>query len=158
MSTIQLRYGGTSLSFDYDEGGFDILGKTHEMPPLTDIELGERLDNPIHSRPLEEIVGPSDTVLFVVPDATRQVASGQVINLIIRRLIANGTASFNIGIIFATGIHRTVTPGEKDDILTPFIAQRIKTFDHGPRDLMQIVRVGETSTGITVELNRALTE
>src|SRR5687767_6899388 len=106
MSTIQLRYGGTSLSFDYDEGGFDILGNTHEMPPLSDVELGERLDNPIHSKPLEEIVGPSDTVLFVVPDATRQVACGQVINLIIRRLIANGTASFNIALVLPPAFTR----------------------------------------------------
>ena len=158
MPNIQLRYGGTSLPLAYDEGRFEILGHPSKLPPLSDVELGDRLDKPIHSKPLEEIVGPDDTVLFVVPDATRQVACGQVINLLVRRLIANGTASFNIGIIFATGIHRAVTPDEKDDIVTPFIAQRIKMFDHGPRDLMQIVRVGETSTGIAVELNRALRE
>jgi nickel-dependent lactate racemase len=60
--------------------------------------------------------------------------------------------------IFATGIHRKVTEDEKRAILTPFIAQRLKTLDHDPRDLMRLVRVGETSGGIPVELNRALTE
>src|SRR4029079_4819086 len=58
----------------------------------------------------------------------------------------------------ATGIHRRVTENEKSSILTPFIAQRIKTLDHDLSDLMQIVRLGETSGGIPVELNRALTE
>ena len=40
-----------------------------------------------------------------------------------------------MSIIFATGIHRKVTEYEKEEILTSFIAQRIKTLDHDPRDL-----------------------
>jgi nickel-dependent lactate racemase len=40
---------------------------------------------------------------------------------------------FDIRIIFATGIHRPVTEAEKQLILTPFIAQRVKTLDHNPR-------------------------
>jgi nickel-dependent lactate racemase len=97
-------------------------------------------------------------VLFVVPDATRSAAAGQAVNLIVRRLIANGTLPFEMSVIFATGIHRKVTDAEKSSILTPFIAQRIKTLDHDPRDLMQLIRIGETSGGIPVELNRALVE
>ena len=78
--------------------------------------------------------------------------------MLVRRLIANGIPAHDIRIIFATGIHRTVKEEEKISILSPFIAQRIKTLDHDPRDLMKIVRLGETSSGIPVELNRALTE
>jgi nickel-dependent lactate racemase len=65
---------------------------------------------------------------------------------------------YDIAVIFATGIHRPVTEAEKSDILTPFVAQRIKTIDHRPRDLMQIALVGETGAGIAVELNRSLLE
>lgn len=158
MLEIQLKYGRTTIPFSYDEHHFEILGKSEETPSLTDVEIGEKLDNPLHSKPLEEIVNSGEMVLIVVPDATRQTACGQIVNLLVRRLIANGTAPFEISIIFATGIHRPVTEAEKKTILTPFIAQRIKTIDHGPRDLMQIVRMGETSRGISVELNRALTE
>ena len=158
MPEINLRYGHTELPFKFDEGRFEILGTSDAGPPLTDPEIGAKLDNPIDSEPLEEIVRPGETVLFVVPDATRETACGQIINLLVRRLIANGTTPFEMSIIFATGIHRKVTEAEKQAILTPFIAQRIKTFDHGPRDLAQIVRVGETASGIPVELNRALIE
>src|SRR4029079_8141590 len=107
--------------------------------------IGEKLDNPIDSPVLDNIVAPAQTVLIVVPDATRQTASGQVVNLVVRRLIANGTAAHDIRIIFATGIHRKVTDAEKAAILTPFIVQRIKTLDHDPRDLAALIRVGETS-------------
>ncbi|MBK8465542.1 MAG: nickel-dependent lactate racemase [Chloracidobacterium sp.] len=158
MPTIDLKYGKTSIPFEYDEMRFETLGKTTEQPSLSDAEIGDRLDDPIDSPRLDEIIETGQTVLIVVPDATRQTGCGQVVNLVVRRLIANGTAPHDIRIIFATGIHRKVTEAEKQTILTPFIAQRTKTLDHDPRDLMQIVRLGETSGGIPIELNRALTE
>ncbi len=158
MPNIQLKYGKSHFSFDFDESRFQVLGDEKQNAPLTDAEIGNRLDNPIDSKPLEEIVGEGETVLIVVPDATRQTASGQIVNLLVRRLIASGTMPFDIRIIFATGIHRRVSEAEKQELLTPFIAQRVKTLDHGSRDLMQIVRLGETPAGIPIELNRALTE
>ena len=158
MPTINLRYGNARIPFDYNENRFAILGNTEKSHALNDQEIGERFDHPIHSKTIEEIVSPSETVLIVVPDATRQTASGQIVNLLVRRLIANGTMPFEISIIFATGIHRRVTDEEKRELLTPFIAQRIKTLDHNPRDLAQLVNFAETESGIPVSLNRALTE
>lgn len=158
MASIDLRYGDSSIPFEYDEGQFEVLSGRSRQTELSDVETGERLDNPIGSDTLESIVRSGETVLFVVPDATRMVGAGQILNLIIRRLISNGTAPFEMAAIFATGIHRPVNDAEKQEILTPFIAQRIKTFDHDPRDLMQLMQVGETSSGIPVELNRKLTE
>jgi nickel-dependent lactate racemase len=158
MLNIKLKYGKSHVSFDYDADQFAVLGDERQSAALSDVEIGERLDNPFDSKTLEEIVQPGESILIVVPDATRQTASGQTVNLIVRRLIANGAMPFDIRIIFATGIHRPVTEAEKQTILTPFIAQRVKTLDHNPRDLAQIVRLGETKSGTPVELNRALTE
>lgn len=158
MPSIDLKYGRFVIPFEHDENRFEVLGRTDQTAPLSDIGIGEKLDNPVGSPPIEEIVGPGETVLIVVPDATRQTAAGQVVNLLVRRLIAAGVTPFQMAIIFATGIHRPVTEDEKRSILTPFIAQRIKTLAHGPRDLMQVIGLGETSGGIPVELNRALVE
>ena len=158
MPTINLAYGKSAISFTFDANQFEVLGKSEMQPVLSDVEIGERLDAPIDSPRIEEIVRQGESVLIVVPDATRQTASGQIVNLIVRRLIANGTMPFDIRIIFATGIHRRVSEAEKQLILTPFIAQRVKTLDHNPRDLAQIVRLGYTSDGIPIELNRALAE
>lgn len=157
MPIIDLKYGHGTISFDHDER-FEVLGEASEQTALSDIEIGEKLDQPIDSPALEEVVNAGESVLIVVPDATRQTACGQIINLVVRRLIANGTAPHDIRIIFATGIHRKVTDEEKAAILTPFIFQRIKTLDHDPRDLMQLIQLGETSGGIPIELNRALVE
>ena len=165
MPTIALRYGKTQIPFETDENQFEILGDERHAAPLTDAGIGARLDHPIGSKPLEELIGEGESVLLVVPDATRRTACGQIVNLLVRRLIANGTMPFNIRIIFATGIHRKVSEDEKRALLTPFIFQRIKTLDHTAKDLMQIagldskrfVKLGEID-GAPVELNRALVE
>lgn len=146
------------MPFEFDEDSFTVIGEHVESMPLFDVEIGERLDDPIESETIDAMVNPGESVLFVVPDATRQTGCGQIINLLTRRLIANGIEPSNIRAIFATGIHRQVSEDEKREILTPFIAQRVKALDHNPRDLAGLVRLGETSGGIPVELNRALTE
>jgi len=158
MSIIKLGYGKSSVAFDFDEAQFQILGKTHSETPLSDVEIGKKLENPIDSKPLDRIFKPNETVLLVVPDATRNIGCGQIVNLLVRRLIANGTMPFEINIVFATGIHRPVTEDEKKEVLTPFVAQRIKTFNHNARDLMQFINLGITSNGTPIELNRKLTE
>jgi lactate racemase len=158
MASIELKYGRSNYHFEFDPARFEVLQPQTAGRPLTDLEISEKLDAPIGTKTIEEIVQPGEKVLIAVPDATREVGCGQVVNILVRRLIANGTAPFDISIIFATGIHRPVTDDEKNSILTPFIAQRIKTLDHRPRDISRITRLGETSTGIPVELNRALVE
>jgi nickel-dependent lactate racemase len=165
MPNIQLKYGKSQISFDYDEARFQMLGREEQVAPLSDVEIGNKFDNPIYSKPLEEIVSHGETVLIVVPDATRQTASGQIVNLLVRRLIANGTMPFEIKIIFATGIHRKVSNAEKRELLTPFIFQRINALNHNSRDLMlaagleskHFVSFGAEDE-IPIELNRALIE
>lgn len=158
MPNIQLKYGNTQIPFEYDENIFTVLGNDKKESVLNDVEIGEKFDDPFDSPKLEDIVQADETVLFVVPDATRQTAAGQIVNLLVRRLIANGTMPFNIRIIFAVGIHRPVTEDEKQAILTPFILQRIKTLEHNARGLGDIIKLGETKHGVPIELNRALKE
>jgi lactate racemase len=158
MSVIDLRYGDKTIPFEYEEGSFDVLGDITDKRALSDIEIGERFDSPIGSPPLEEIVEPGQTVLFVVPDATRKTAAGQMVNLLVRRLIANGTLPHEMAVIFATGIHRDVTPEEQKEIVTPFIAQRITLLHHDAESPVKVFGFGETSGGIPVELNWMLTE
>ena len=165
MANINIKYGKSDVLFQFDENQFEVLGNFHQNAPLSDVEIGERFDNPIDSKPLEEIINANESVLIVVPDATRQTACGQIVNLLVRRLIANGILPFEINLIFATGIHRKVTDAEKREILTPFIVQRIKTLDHNAKDLMslagldskQFINFGEINNS-PIELNKVLAD
>jgi nickel-dependent lactate racemase len=58
----------------------------------------------------------------------------------VRRLIENGVPRSNLAIIFATGIHRAVREQEKTELLTSFIAQRIRTIDHNASDASQLMK------------------
>ena len=156
MATIDLKYGHGVVPFEYEEERFSVLAAANDSAPLDDRTINERLDQPIGAEPFEETISPGETVLIVVPDATRASGSAQVVNLVVRRLIANGTRPHEIAIIFATGIHRQVTNEEKAEILTPFITQRIRTIDHRASGIANLAVVGETSGGISVSLNGAL--
>ena len=159
MAEIDLRYGDASFAFKFDGSQHTILtpDSTTENP-LRDEKIGEAFDSPIDSPPLDEIVSTDDSVLIVVSDATRATGSAQIVNLLVRRLIQFGVSPSNIAIIFATGIHRAVTEEEKRELLSPFIAQRIKTLNHNAYDESSLVHIGMTERGATVEVNRALRE
>ena len=160
MASIQLGYGRGSIPFNCDESRYRLLepDERKQAQALSDAEIGARLDDPIASPPLEEIVSAGDSVLIVVSDATRATASAQVVNLVVRRLIAAGVSPLDIRIIFATGIHRAVTESEKRELLSPFIAQRIRTLNHDAYDDEAHVQLGVTERGTTIAVNRALKE
>ena len=157
LPTIELGYGHGSIQFNYDSACFDILApQVPPAQPLSDSEIGAAFDAPIDSSPLEDLIAPGHTVLIVASDATRATGGAQIINLLVRRLIQNGIQPSDIAIIFATGIHRAVRPDEKIELLTPFIAQRIRTIDHDAYDLSHLVQLGAMEDGMPIEVNRAL--
>ncbi|HEX8722217.1 MAG TPA: nickel-dependent lactate racemase [Pyrinomonadaceae bacterium] len=157
MTNIQLRYGRGALPLELEGGRFRVLEREEaEERPLTDAEVGARIDDPLDSQALEEIISPGESVLVVVSDATRSTGSAQVVNLLARRLIALGVAPHDLRVIFATGIHRPVTREEKAELLTPFIVQRVRALAHDASDASRHVSLGETERGTPVELDRAL--
>jgi nickel-dependent lactate racemase len=159
MANTQLGYGRGHLPFEFEGGRFRVLeAEAREERALTDAEVGASIDDPLDSQPLEDIISPGESVLIVVSDATRATGSAQVVNLLVRRLIALGVAPYDLRVIFATGIHRPVTREEKAELLTPFIVQRVRTLAHDASDEAQHVSFGETERGTPVELNRALFE
>ena len=159
MPTIQLGYGHSSIDFDYDSDRFEVLAPNEaDSHALSDVEVNAGIDAPIESPSLEDLIKPDDRALIVVSDATRATGSAQIINLLVRRLIENGVPPHNLAIIFATGIHRPVREQEKTELLTSFIAQRIRTIDHNASDASQLMEVGTMAGGTPIEVNRALKE
>jgi nickel-dependent lactate racemase len=158
MPSIELGYGNSTINFGYDAERFEVLTTGSDAAhPLSDVEIGKAFDAPIGSPPLDDLIESGDSALIVVSDATRATGSAQIVNLLVRRLIQNGIEPTAIAIIFATGIHRPVRPAEKAELLTPFIAQRIRTIDHDAEDAAQLITIGDIE-GTPVKVNRALKE
>src|SRR6267378_4294570 len=144
-------------TFNFDDARFQILETNPaDEKPLSDVEIGAAFSNTIESPPIDDLFSRGDAILIVVSDATRASGSAQIINLLVRRLIQSGVAPPDIAIIFATGIHRRVTDDERVELLTPFIAQRVRTLQHDAYDSAALVSLGVTDRGTPVEVNRAL--
>ena len=159
MPTIELGYGSRHIDFEYDDARFEVLAPNQaNAHSLSDAEVIAALDAPVDGPTLTDQIVAGDTVLIVVSDATRATGSAQIVNLLVRRLIENGVSPSGIAIIFATGIHRAVRPDEKAQLLTSFIAQRIRTIDHHAYDSSQMIQVGTMKSGEPIEINRALKE
>src|ERR1700675_2652851 len=157
MSEIQLGYGRGTQTFNFDDARFQVLETNPaNEKPLSDVEIGAAFTNTIESPAIDDLFSAGDTVLIVVSDATRATGSAQIINLLVRRLIQAGVLPSDIAIIFATGIHRRVTAEEKNELLTPFIAQRVRTLDHDAYDSGALISPGAADGGTPVEVNRAL--
>lgn len=157
MAQIELGKGRGTVPFLYDESRFEVLTRAiGDEHPLSDPDINALIDLPVDSQPLEEIVSPGESALIVVSDATRQTASAQIINLLVRRLIELGVAPYDLRIIIATGIHRPTTIEEKRELLTPFVVQRVKVLDHNPHDQARLAHLGETQRGTPIEINCAL--
>jgi len=154
-----LGYGRGSLEFDFDGDRFSVLSTTADhVASLSDFEIGAAFDSPIASPPIDEIAGADDSVLIVVSDATRATASAQVVNLLVRRLVQAGVSPARAAVIFATGIHRPVSEKEKVELLTSFIVQRLRILQHDAYNRANLITLGKTERGVTVEVNRALQE
>jgi nickel-dependent lactate racemase len=157
MTEIQLGYGRGTQTLIFDDSRFQLLETNPaNEKPLTDVEIGAAFSDPIDSPAIDDLCSAGDEILIVVSDATRATGSAQIINLLVRRLIQAGVAPSDVAIIFATGIHRRVTDDERVELLTPFIAQRVRTLHHDAYDSESFVSLGVTNRGTPVEVNRAL--
>ena len=158
-SAIELSYGRSAVRFSWEGARFSVISDASvSEAPLTDFAVGAALDVPVGSPPLDEIIDSNDSVLIVVSDATRPTASGQIVNLLTRRLVQIGVSPPQIAVIFATGIHRAVTEQEKSELLTPFIVQRLQILEHDAHDPAKLTSFGTTENGVEIELSSVLRE
>jgi len=160
MAQTRLGYGRRTLELQYDETRFRVLAPDASSfaAPLADTDIFLQFDSPYDSPPLDDIISPGESVLIVVPDTTRRAGAGQIVNLLVRRLVQAGVTPADIRIIFATGLHRPVTADERRELLTDFILQRIQVFDHDAENIGALVDLGATERGTPIILNRMLTE
>src|SRR5215211_4320057 len=84
---LELCYGQRKLPFTYDPERFTLLDPPEaDTCSLTDTELITALENPIDSPSLAGLVNPGESVVIVVPDATRAAEVARITNLLVQHL------------------------------------------------------------------------
>ncbi|MCA9752466.1 MAG: nickel-dependent lactate racemase, partial [Gemmatimonadetes bacterium] len=123
-----------------------------------DDALAARLDAPIGSPPLDDLVRASDRVVVVVPDATRASGSDRVATALRRKLRALGLPDAHLEILIGGGTHRPPTPDEVRRIVGSEVLAALRIHPHDAFDERAHAHVGETPRGTPVELNRRLVQ
>jgi nickel-dependent lactate racemase len=118
--------------------------------------LAIAIDSPIDSPPLADLIEPDDSILIVASDATRATGgcashqSGGAAADSKRRPSERHRHNFR---------HRNSPPvrdEEKAELLSPFIAQRIRTINHDAYDATNLIQIGTAADRVPIEINRAL--
>jgi lactate racemase len=100
---------------------------------------------------------PGEKVVIVTSDVTRPTGSEVYLPILVDRLNAAGIEDRDIEIVIALGIHRKQSESEHRKILGELYG-RIAVYDHDCDDPGALVYLGDTASGIPVELNRRVAE
>ncbi len=151
---VRLAYGKTGLDVTLPDGlRVDILQPSH-VEALTDQAgaVRDALRHPIGSRPLRELVQPSDTVGIVCNDITRPTPYRTILPVVLEELshISDGA----ITLLIANGTHRPSTPEELRTVLGEQIADRFKIVQNDAHDRDAHALVGTTADGNEVWIHK----
>lgn len=129
--------------------------------PAVDVAAAtvDALRRPIGSRPLADLVHPGDRVCLLCADVTRSWNhSEQFVIHIVNELNRAGIPDADMFILFAQGTHRPQTEEENVRVVGEEAARRIRMYQHDCRDRASLVRLGVTSRGTPVDINRRAAE
>jgi nickel-dependent lactate racemase len=131
-----------------------------EVEPPQPIEklLEDALNHPIGAEPLEQLVSPSSKLLLLVDDITRQTPAWALLPGILGRLERGSATRDHVRILIAAGTHSHMNQQELGRKLGPDTLGRYQVFLHHWKEEHHLRRIGETSDGTPIRVNRMLAE
>lgn len=156
METIKLKYGVSSFSCRLPDARL-LQPEKVPKPPAAETLIRDALANPVGSLPLNEILKSGEKIAIVTSDITRYTGSEIYLPILIDELNVIGIPDSDIEIIIALGIHRKQSEEEHRKILGSLYG-RIAVYDHECDDLAELVDLGVTDSGISVQVNRRVVE
>lgn len=156
---IEIPYGKERISAEVTAGRRLATLDIAEVPQLPDAAAAVRraLEEPIGlERSIFQTVRPGETVAIVVSDSFRQTGSDVFLPVLVGGLNEAGIRDEDICFVFSTGTHRPPTAEEQQRILGADVYRRFasRAFPHDPHDPNGLERVGTTSRGTPVDINK----
>src|SRR3954469_3887105 len=149
-------YGDRELELTFPDGWEVEVHTPRTGPPLSDEEIDAALGDPVGQAPLDVLGRGRLRPLIVVDDLTRPTPAARVIPGVLRRLAAAGIAAGDVTILLATGTHRGAGREAFVKKIGPEAAAACRLLVHD--DAGDLVKVGRTSFGTPVIVNRAVAD
>ncbi len=152
MVEAVVPYGKTQLRFSIPESAPLTVIKPVSAPASPDQmgEVARALEEALARHPLQEL----GTAVVVVSDGTRPVPNATILPVLLRRMEAAGIARERTTILVATGLHRPTRESELPALLGEEVCRRYRVDVHDARDRDRLERVGTTSRGTPIWINR----
>jgi lactate racemase len=157
LEVIKMKYGRAEVNIEVQSDGFMGLIQSRGLVDIKPEEqvIIEALENPIGSKKLRDIVKRSEKVCIIISDTTRTWQKMDIYLLyIVEELNKAGIEDKDITFLCATGSHRPQTGEEHRTLLGEKLADRFEVIEHNCRDEASLVRLGATSFGTPVILNK----
>jgi lactate racemase len=160
-SLITFPWGNGKLSIPLP-GGWQVQGVFSPVSskPALDPEAlcRESLEHPIGAKPLSARALTGKKVLIVSDDVSRPTPVARFFAPVRESLLQAGVQPRDIEILFALGVHRPMTQAEAEFKIGKENLAGHRWHNHNAFNSGQLIRLGVTSRGTSVVLNRLLTE
>lgn len=152
---VKLAYGRAGMNVNMPDNRTQIIEPLF-MPAIPDegASIEHALRHSIRSRPLRDVISPSDTVAVVFCDVTRPMPNALVMPILLEHL--SHVPREKVVLICATGTHRGTTRDELEHMLGPDIVRNYRIVNHDGADKSTQTRVGTLDDGTEVWLNSEL--
>jgi lactate racemase len=154
---IRLDYGSDGLDVDLPDERVTVI-EPMARPPVPDprATLLQAIRSPLDRAPIRDIVRAGQKVAISVCDVTRAQPRIEMLQALFA--VMPQVKPEDVTILIATGTHRGNTDQELERMLGRDILSRYKVINHDSRNPATLARVGTTSTGVQVHLNRQFLE
>jgi nickel-dependent lactate racemase len=153
MKRIRLQYGADGIDLETDAPNVTVV-EPRFVKGVPDEAAGFQaaVRNPIHAKPLKELVAANDRVAVVIPDITRPLPSERLLPWLFAEL--SHVPAVNFTIINGTGSHRANTPAELEKMVGRDVASRYRIVNHVAQDPSTLAIAGRTKDGRTVSMTK----
>ena len=150
---VRLDYGTEGLEVDLPGERTTII-EPMPRPGVADVRatLLQAIRSPLGRAPLRDLVKPGQRVAISVCDVTRAQPRQEMLQALFEEMPQ--VRAEDVTILIATGTHRSNSAEELERMLGRDIASRYRVVNHDSRNPSMLARVGTTSTGVQVYLNR----
>ncbi len=158
---LTLPWGDDSMALTLPPD-WTLLGEMapRPLPPVADVPAAAReaLARPVGLPRLAALARPGMKIALVVDDDSRPTPVGCLLPAVIAELEAAGVSLSQVTLIAALGVHRAMTDAELARRVGQAVFEAVAVVTHDCDDPTGLVRLGLTSRGTPVEINRTVAE
>ena len=158
---IPLRYGRHGLRASLPDANVRHVLRFRPLPPVErpPSAVADALRRPIGVAPLKELASGRRDACIVISDITRPVPNPVLLPALLEHLAAADLPSERVTVLIGTGLHRGNTPAELREMLgEEVLGSGVTVVNHDARDVGGQARVGSTSRGTPVYVDRIYAE